>query len=188
MGTKTRLSGSEMPKSYMSTRSLRAREEGCAAIIHKALRVVRPQFRLDYAQGIHGLAHWCRVWFHGRRLAHALDLNPQLLAWFAFLHDSQRHDDRRDPLHGSRAADFAVSLRKEGVITELAPVEFEYLCEAMRLHSDGHLTGESAILACWDSDRLDLGRIGLRPDPRRLCTSPARDEFVIEHAVRLAQA
>jgi uncharacterized protein len=126
------------------------------------------------------------VWFHGRALAAALDVNPQVLAWFAFLHDSQRHNDGRDPHHGSRAADFAVRLRRDSVIDELTGREFEHLCEAMRLHSDGHTTGEPAILACWDADRLDLARVGIRPHPGRLCTGHARATENIEVAVRLS--
>jgi uncharacterized protein len=160
--------------------------ERCTLIVHKALAVVRPQFRLDFAGGIHGLPHWSRVWFHGRTLAAGLDVNPAVLAWFAFLHDSRRHNDHRDPQHGQRAADFAVHLRRERVINELADQEFEHLCEAMRLHSDGHTIGEPAILACWDADRLDLARVGTRPHPARLCTPAARQAETIAAAVRLA--
>ena len=155
-------------------------------IIHKALRAVRPQFRLNFADGIHGVPHWSRVWFHGRALATALDINPQVLAWFAFLHDSQRHNDGHDPQHGRRAADFAIRLRRDRVINELAPHEFGHLCEAMRLHSDGHTTAEPAIVACWDADRLDLARVGKRPHPGRLCTAYARTEANIEEAVLLS--
>ena len=115
-----------------------------------------------------------------------MDVNPAVLAWFAFLHDSQRHNDGWDPQHGSRAADFAVRLRRDGVIQELAEREFEHLCEAMRLHSDGHRVGETAILACWDADRMDLGRVGIQPDPARLCTAPARRPATIEMAVRMS--
>ena len=159
----------------------------CTRIIHKALAVVRPQFRLRYEVGLHGLPHWSRVWIHGRALAAALDVDPALLAWFAFLHDSQRHNDGHDPLHGRRAADFAVRLRRDGVIDELGGVAFEHLCEAMRLHSDGHTTGEPAVRACWDADRLDLGRVGIRPDPARLCSPEAMHEAVIAAAVNMAE-
>ena len=76
-------------------------------LIRKALSVVRPQFRLDFADGIHGVAHWSRVWYHGRMLAAAVDVNPSILAWFAFLHDSQRIHDGTDREHGARAADYA---------------------------------------------------------------------------------
>ncbi len=119
----------------------------CHRIIRKALRVVRPRFGLDFEGGIRGLPHWSRVWLHGRRLAMALDLDPAVLAWFACLHDSQRHGNGADPLHGARAADFAVRLRREGVVDELDATAFECLCEAMRLHSDGRTTGDLTILA-----------------------------------------
>ena len=157
------------------------------AIVHKALAVVRPQFRLHFEGGVHGLPHWSRVWCHGRALAASLDVDPAVLAWFAFLHDSQRYNDDWDQAHGSRAADFAVRLRQDGVIDELDAPAFERLCEAMRLHSDGHTTGDATVRACWDSDRLDLARVGIRPHPDRLCTPYAQQDRVILSAVRMAQ-
>lgn len=162
--------------------------EQCTQIIHKALRVVEPQFRLDFRGGVHGVPHWSRVWIHGRDLAEELGVNPCILAWFAFLHDSQRFNDDVDLDHGGRAADFAVGLRRERVITELDDSEFEFLCEAMRLHSDGHTVGEVAILACWDADRLDLGRVGIRPHPARLCTEPGKQARRIDAAVWMSTA
>lgn len=161
--------------------------ERCKLIVQKALAVVRPQFRLHFKGGIHGLPHWSRVWFHGKALAASLDVDPAVLAWFAFLHDSQRHNDDWDSQHGSRAADFAVRLRREGVVDELDAAAFERLCEATRLHSDGHTTGDNTVLACWDADRLDLGRVGIRPHPSRLCTAHARRSPVIKIAVRMAE-
>ena len=105
------------------------RDHRCRLIVPKALAQVRPHFRLDFADGIHGLPHWSRVWFHGRRLAASVDVDPAILAWFAFLHDSQRHNDHHDPQHGQRAADFALSLRNACVINELDAADFERLCE-----------------------------------------------------------
>ena len=43
-------------------------------IVHKALAAARPQFRLDFADGVHCLPHGSRVWFHGRALAARLDV------------------------------------------------------------------------------------------------------------------
>ena len=160
----------------------------CTTIIHKALSAVRPQFRLELRHGIHGVPHWSRVWLHGRMLSAALDVNPAVLAWFAFLHDSRRFNDHHDPLHGERAADFAVQLLRQGVINELGATEFEHLCEAMRLHSDGHTVAATAMQACWDADRLDLGRVGIRPKPERLCTEAARRTQTIEQAVAMSRS
>ena len=30
------------------------------------------------------------------------------------------------------------------------------------------------VRTCWDADRLDLGRAFIKPDPRLMCTDPAR--------------
>lgn len=160
--------------------------ERCRRIVHKALAVVRPRFRLDIADGIHGISHWSRVWFHGRNLALALDVDPAVLAWFAYLHDSQRRDDGIDPAHGSRAADFALRLRRDGLIDELDDRGFNQLCEAMRLHSSGGTDADLIVQACWDADRLDLARVGIEPNPRRLCTAAARDAAMIRRAVAMA--
>lgn len=121
-------------------------------------------------------------------LAKALDVDPRIVAWFAFLHDSQRVDDGIDEGHGARAADFAVQLRRDGAMTGLDASAFEQLCEAMRLHSDGQTENEPAIRVCWDADRLDLGRVGTRPHPRYLCTDLGRREDTIAHAVSLTAA
>lgn len=160
----------------------------CTRIVHKALALVKPQFRLNVRHGVHGVPHWSRVWFHGWHLSLSLDVNPAILAWFAYLHDSQRHNDHRDPQHGARAAHFAVQLRHQGVLDELNASEFERLCEAMRLHSDGHTEGDAAIRACWDADRLDLWRVGIKPDARYLCTPHAKKPATQKRANQMAQA
>ena len=41
-------------------------------------------------------------------------------------------------------------------------------------------------MACWDADRLDLLRVGIVPDPRRLCTPFARLEETIDGACKRA--
>lgn len=74
-------------------------EGGRAAL----LEAVRSQFRLDWV-GPHGAAHWARVWANGRRLAAATGADLGVVELFAWLHDSCRHDDHRDPHHGPRAA------------------------------------------------------------------------------------
>lgn len=44
-------------------------------------------------------------------------------------------------------------------------------------------TGDPTIATCWDADRLDLLRVGIRPDPARLVTEAARDPEVLEWAM-----
>lgn len=159
----------------------------CRRIVHRALDLVRPHFRLRL-DGIHGLAHWSRVCRHGRFLAGELGVDPAITTWFAFLHDACRRHDGCDAGHGRRAADLALRLWRAGNIGELDERGFDRLVEAIRWHSEGGTAGDPAILACWDADRLDLARVGIRPDPRRLATEPARRPAVIEAAVRRALA
>ncbi len=40
--------------------------------------------------------------------------------------------------------------------------------------------------ACWDSDRLDLGRVDVVPDPDYLCTDYARRPDVIAAALDMS--
>jgi uncharacterized protein len=138
-----------------------------SAILRSALE--RYPLSID---GDHGITHWARVHENGMRLADALDADRDVVALFALFHDSRRVDEFEDDGHGLRAAELARSLR--GALVHLDDARFELLYEACRLHSDGRMTGESTLLACWDADRLDLGRVGITPHPRRLATDAAR--------------
>jgi uncharacterized protein len=149
------------------------------------IRVIRKQFVLEW-DGIHGASHWARVRENGLRLAEHTAANPAVVELFAFLHDSQRIRDGYDPDHGLRAAQFARVLC--GSVFYLSAPELELLMEACKGHSDGLTEGDITVLTCWDADRLDLGRIGVPPDPRRLCTNAARDPAVIEWAMKRSLA
>ena len=141
---------------------------------------VRTEFQLDL-KGIHGAGHWARVAFHGRFLASQLGVNPDIPRLFALLHDSQRWHDGGDHDHGRRAARFVETLHESGRI-RLPSTELEWLIEACHGHSEGKLKAPIAVQVCWDADRLDLGRVGIRPDPLRLCTAPAKDPAYLEFA------
>jgi len=130
--------------------------------------------------GFHGKDHWLRVLENGRELATATGANLRVVELFAVLHDSQRRNEHHDPDHGRRAADYARSL--QGVWFELTDEELAWLVEACRYHSDGLIEADLTVQACWDADRLDLGRVGTRPDPRFLCTNHGRRPEVIEAA------
>jgi uncharacterized protein len=146
----------------------------------RLMQEIRRQFRLDW-QGIHGAPHWARVRFHGVSLARALGADVRIPALFAVLHDSQRENDRYDPGHGERAADYAGWLWAKGYF-ELEPAALRLLQHACSGHSDGHTEADGSVQVCWDGDRLDLGRVGKRPDPQYLCTEAARDPQRIAQA------
>ena len=66
-----------------------------------------------------------------------------------------------------------------GDLIDVTQAELDLLMEACRDHSDGHLVADVTVMTCWDADRLDLGRVGIRPDPRRLCTHAARQHKLV---------
>lgn len=69
----------------------------------------------------------------------------------------------------------AASLR--GTLMHFPDRRFELLYVACRLHTDGGTTDDLEIQGCWAADRLDLGRVGIRPRPSRRCT-PAADDLI----------
>ena len=140
---------------------------------------LREQFCLDW-HGLHGVSHWVRVRRIGLQLAQSTGADPAVVELFAWLHDARRWNEGTDRLHGQRAADLAEELN--GRFFDLDDVRLEHLVTACSGHSDGYTDADVTVQTCWDADRLDLGRIGIRPEPARLCTDAARDRAVIEWA------
>lgn len=135
--------------------------------------------------GIHGVGHWQRVRENGLRLASMNGADTAIVELFAFIHDIKRLNDGHDPQHGQRAAEFARGLRR--TLIHLGNDRFELLAYACAHHTEGMTEAELTIRTCWDADRLDLGRVGITPDPRRLCTRAARDPAVLRWAIRRSQ-
>lgn len=124
---------------------------------------------------IHGESHWQRV------AAAGLDLLPEtpradatLVFLFALFHDSMRVNDAIDPMHGPRGATLARDLR--GGPFELDDAAMETLAFACDEHTNGGTTQDPTVAVCWDADRLNLWRVGFRPDPRFLSTGAAKGE------------
>lgn len=148
------------------------------------LEFVRRRFLMDW-RGIHGVAHWMRVRQNGRLLAAMTGADREVVDAFALLHDSCRESDGHDPGHGPRAAVLARELRGRWV--RLPDRGFELLVRALEGHTGGSRPGDPTVATCWDADRLDFGRLHIRPDPEFLCTSAARDPVVLEWAWTRAQ-
>jgi len=70
----------------------------------------------------------------------------------------------------------------QGSLFQLAEADLERLVYACHYHSQPITEADISVQTCWDSDRLDLGRIGIKPDARYLCTSAARQPGIIEWA------
>ena len=122
---------------------------------------------------IHGPHHWRRVALNGCELIEAGEAaNPAVVFAFALLHDSQRLNDGHDPQHGRRAAMVARGLSRH--LLSLSPDERNLLYEACASHTKAGPTHEPTLGVCFDSDRLDLGRVGIAPHPAYLSTATAR--------------
>ena len=134
------------------------------------LKHIRDQFKIDW-HGIHGANHWARVLHHGQRIAKVRDGDLLVVELFAFLHDSCRLDDYRDPLHGERGAEFAYGVN--GQFFHLGGQQLDNLCFDIRHHSGGDISTNATIQTCWDADRLDLGRVGIIPSPKFLSKEAA---------------
>ena len=144
-------------------------------ISSELIAAIREEFRLDW-MGIHGASHWARVRDYGIKLAQSTGAQPEVVELFAFLHDSRRLNDGADPDHGGRAAAFALSLR--GTLITLSDQDFDLLTYACTHHSGGLLEADITVQTCWDADRLDLDRVGIKPHPDYLCTQAARDLLI----------
>ncbi len=124
---------------------------------------------------IHGESHWQRVAAAGLALLpETPDADPALVFLFALFHDSMRLNDDHDPLHGPRGAALAWELRGEAF--DLGVAGMGLLGFACEEHTNGGVVPDPTVGVCWDADRLNLWRVGIRPDPRFLSTEAARSE------------
>ncbi len=149
-------------------------------ITPQLIKKLKSGFKLNW-KGIHGVRHWSRVRVNGLRLCRFLDADRTVVELFAVLHDCKRRDEGFDPMHGQRAADSIDELLGERIA--LTDVQRRQLKFAIRYHSDSSAqTDDITVQVCWDADRLDLGRVGIRPDPDYLNTWKARDPEFLEAA------
>ena len=126
----------------------------------------------SHSSSLHGLAHWERVRENGVALAGATDgADPEVVGLFALFHDSMRVNDGSDPDHGRRGSALA---RELAGLLPLEHWQLEQLTTACDGHTDGFVSDDPTVGACWDADRLDLPRVGIRPEARLLSTAAAR--------------
>ncbi|MBE9549438.1 MAG: hypothetical protein IMF09_08555 [Proteobacteria bacterium] len=145
------------------------------------VRLLIQRYPLNH-RGIHGVPHWMRVRANGLSMAEINGANSKVIELFAVFHDSQRFNDAHDPEHGARGAALAFEFWQEGIIS-LEKSEFAKLEEACCDHTHGGTEPSSITIAtCWDADRLDLGRVGIIPNPRYLCTDEACDYEMLDWA------
>jgi len=124
------------------------------------------------SSSLHGLGHWERVRENGLSLASVTDgADPEVVGLFALFHDSMRVNDGHDPDHGRRGSALARELAR---LLPLEQWQLEQLTTACDGHTDGFVSDDPTVGACWDADRLDLPRVRIQPEARLLSTAAAR--------------
>jgi uncharacterized protein len=106
---------------------------------------------------------------------------------FSFLHDTCRLHDGADTAHGHEARLFVENLFADRQL-DISPFELIQLADAIEYHSDGYTEADPVIQACWDADRLDLGRVGILPNSKYLCTNTAKQSSTIKTALKRSVA
>lgn len=149
------------------------------------LAPIAQQYRLDPAH-THGLSHWARVLENGLRLAELEGGDTAVIHLFAIFHDACRRNQSIDPGHGTRGAALAETLL--GDLRVVTRQQLDLLVEACRDHTDGKTAADLTVQICWDSDRLDLARVAIMPNPAYLCTGAARSASILSWANQRAQA
>ena len=124
----------------------------------------------DYS--VHGVSHWDRVARNAEVLITS-DVDELVVKAFAYIHDVERVNESDDLQHGPRAALLVDEIRSS-VLSFLNDQEIEQLKEACRFHTIRHKTEDATVNACFDADRLDLGRVGITPNPNKMATVQGR--------------
>ena len=121
----------------------------------------------------HGVEHWDRVANFGRML-YKDGADMDVIMAFAYLHNSERENNAYDEEHGLRASKLIDTIR-DTELKELNDEQIAKLKRACELHTIQHRTGDMTIDICFDSDRLDLYRVGILPIPERMATKQGAD-------------
>ena len=133
---------------------------------------------------IHGLAHWDRVMENAFMIAEDNGADLKIVEYFAYLHDCCRENEWEDPQHGPRAACFAKGQRN---LFDINHSQFKLLIRACSGHTHAHPNGRAGLdptlAACWDGDRLDLGRVGITPDPKLLFSDQGKKYAIYNQSI-----
>lgn len=122
----------------------------------------------------HGVDHWRHVAANGAMLAALTPgADATVVECFAVIHDARRANEYKDVNHGPNGARLAQELHELGVLP-VTGSRLAKLIEACRLHDTGAMSTDPTVACCYDADRLDLGRVGITPDPKYLSTKAGK--------------
>lgn len=145
-------------------------------------KIIMEQYKLHPTDSLHGVQHWGRVYEIGRAIANKNGGNVDVVKYFGLLHDCCRENEGKDPDHGRRAAKFAEAHRD---LIDLDDDAFKLLLDALAGHVDNQTSDDPTIGCCWDGDRLDLGRVNIKPNYEQLSSNVAKDPDFFTWAISL---
>jgi len=129
-----------------------------------------------YNSPVHGIHHWRTVERNGLYLSQFNNADRSVVSYFSFFHDCKRENENSDPEHGPRAVEFLKYHRSK---ISLNDRQFKQLCRACSGHTFGGIASDVTVATCWDADRLDLDRVGIKRDHRYFSSEEAK-RIVIE--------
>lgn len=136
----------------------------------------------------HGITHWQHVEAFGLLMqSRCPAADKEVIRWFAYLHDSMRGNDEFNMEHGPAAAKFIGKIRKT-YLKELSDEQIRLLKLACKYHTSRRKTDDLTINICFDADRLDLPRVGITPEVRRMASEVGRELALIPYQELLEQA
>ena len=140
----------------------------------------------EQVSSLHGLSHLERVEKIGHFLADKNGADKEVISLFAYFHDLGRLDNGEDIEHGARSAQIVRDLYSQKLI-DITDKQYQQLVYACLHHSITTASSDDiTIQTCWDSDRLDLWRDGIEPNPELLFTAEAKKPATIFWAKDLA--
>jgi uncharacterized protein len=141
------------------------------------LDLIKQDFKIDF-YGDHGIEHWQRVYLNTQLLSKYYGVQSKVFELFSILHDSKRENEYRDINHGKRASEFVKVLIEKKMII-LNDVDQQRLIYACKNHTKSDkkdkLYKDLIIQICFDSDRMDIGRVGIIPNEKYLSTDYAKE-------------
>lgn len=145
------------------------------------LKKIIHHFELNIDNSLHGIDHWARVLSNGIDIAENNGANKNVIIAFSFFHDIRRQHEAGDPEHGLRGAKYLQAFKYK---INLTKEELNKAMKACAGHTDILHHEDIDIASCWDADRLDLYRVGVKPDPHYLNSDYAKKEETIKQATK----
>ena len=134
-----------------------------------------------YISFYHGITHWQHVEAFGLMMWEQCPAaDKEVIRWFAYLHDAMRGCDGYECEHGAAAAKFISRIRKT-FLRDLTDGQIRTLKLACKYHTVRQHTDDLTVNICFDADRLDLPRVGIRPEVKKMASDIGKELALVPY-------